>query len=211
MTAQSRFKYLIASVIFFFFFLILSFLIQNQSLTEFDTYSIIGIQSFIPKQADAFLSLFSILGTFELCLVYLSIIFMLIFFKEKKIFLGVLTFFAIAFIELGGKILLFHPGPPFEYFRNPFVLRFPSGFIHTNYSYPSGHMGRTAFFTVLIAILVGRWLKKKNQRYVAWILLGVIFIIVCISRVSLGEHWLSDVLGGVALGTSLGLLSFVFW
>jgi membrane-associated phospholipid phosphatase len=62
----------------------------------------------------------------------------------------------------------------------------------TGYSFPSGHtQGGTAFWTGIIS-----WYKKP-----AMTILGISAIfLVALSRMYLGVHWLTDVLGGILFG-----------
>ena len=82
------------------------------------------------------------------------------------------------------KQLIVHPGPPTELQRS--VQRF--GFaLSTPYSYPSGHTLRT---TMLAGVLLPR----------APIIAGALVLCMMAALVYLGDHWLSDVLGGLCLG-----------
>ena len=69
-----------------------------------------------------------------------------------------------------------------------------------NFSFPSGHvMFYTAFFGFLL-YLSYRLLKPSWKRTAWMILLAGLIVLVGPSRVYLGEHWASDVLGGYILG-----------
>ena len=72
----------------------------------------------------------------------------------------------------------------------------------TGYSFPSGHsMVSMAFYGYLI-YLIYRYIKNK---YVKWTLITILNILICligISRIYLGVHYTSDVLGGFLLSIS---------
>ncbi len=74
-------------------------------------------------------------------------------------------------------------------------------------SFPSGHtMTYTTFFGFL-GILVLIFFKKSGLRILLVITLGLIVILVGPSRIYLGEHWASDVLGGYIMGSVCLLLT----
>ena len=72
----------------------------------------------------------------------------------------------------------------------------------TGYSFPSGHsMVSMAFYGYLI-YLIYRYIKNK---YIKWSLIVLLSILICligISRIYLGVHYTSDVLGGYLLSIS---------
>ena len=72
----------------------------------------------------------------------------------------------------------------------------------TGYSFPSGHsMVSMAFYGYLI-YLIYRYVKNK---YVKWTLIVLLSILICtigISRIYLGVHYTSDVLGGFLISIS---------
>jgi undecaprenyl-diphosphatase len=66
-------------------------------------------------------------------------------------------------------------------------------------SFPSGHSAGAAACYAAVALVLGRGRARGTH---AWIAGGAVFVAVAVatSRVLLGVHWLSDVIGGLALG-----------
>ena len=83
----------------------------------------------------------------------------------------------------------------------------------TGYSFPSGHtMMATTLYGVVAAYLVSNS-ESTGRRIVVMILAGIMIALVGFSRIYLGAHYLSDVLGAMAEGLAwLALcLPAVFW
>ena len=81
----------------------------------------------------------------------------------------------------------------------------------TGFSYPSGHaLAATATFGML-ALIAHCYVRQRHGRiaihFVCWALAGL----VAISRVYLGVHYPSDVIGGVLLGSAWVYLTAYFW
>lgn len=70
----------------------------------------------------------------------------------------------------------------------------------TGYSFPSGHSATAMVLYGLLAY----WLIRGQHRTKNWVMIGVVAVgligIVGFSRIYLGVHFLSDVLGGYLLG-----------
>jgi undecaprenyl-diphosphatase len=66
-------------------------------------------------------------------------------------------------------------------------------------SFPSGHSATAAAFYAAAALVIGRGLPGRVQPVIAAIAVAVA-VAVAASRVLLDLHWLSDVVGGLALG-----------
>ena len=66
-------------------------------------------------------------------------------------------------------------------------------------SFPSGHTAGAAACFAAIALVVGRGRSRRTHALLAGAAV-CIAVSVAASRVLLGVHWLSDVIGGLALG-----------
>lgn len=112
--------------------------------------------------------------------------------KNKKIGLSIFTnLVIITILNQSLKRILQRPRPT-EYR----IIQ------ETGYSFPSGHsMISMAFYGYLI-YLIYRYVKNK---YIKWISISLLSILICligISRIYLGVHYTSDVLGGFLISIS---------
>jgi membrane-associated phospholipid phosphatase len=71
----------------------------------------------------------------------------------------------------------------------------------TSYSFPSGHVMYYLSFFGFICFLAFTLLKPSWIRTLLLILFGSQVLLVGVSRIYLGEHWASDVLGAYLLGS----------
>lgn len=79
------------------------------------------------------------------------------------------------------------------------------------FSFPSGHAIVAIAFYGALAFLICEFLKSKRKKVLTIALFSVLILSVGASRVYLGVHWPSDVLGSFALGAAwLVLMVYVF-
>ena len=126
-------------------------------------------------------------------IILIGLAFMLfIFIKNKKI--GVSIISNLAIITLLNQLLkriVQRPRP------TEFRIVEESG-----YSFPSGHsMVSMAFYGYLI-YLIYKYVKNKYLKWISIILLSILICFIGISRIYLGVHYTSDVLGGFFISIS---------
>ncbi len=190
---------------------VFSYAVDKGILRSFDFDTTIRLQNHIPRRFDLFLSYFSLLGSAEATTFILLVLLLGLALIKKQIFIGFVFFFVAVFVEIIGKTYVINPAPPFFLLRNNLGLTFPSFYIHTNYSYPSGHMTRTAFLVIVLLFFIISSNVSRLNKYIFGFSTAFIGIVMFISRIYLAEHWFSDVFGGLLLGTAFALVGLFFW
>lgn len=112
--------------------------------------------------------------------------------------------------ELYGKFFVDHTPPPEFMLRTKKLAEFPQFHIRAENSYPSGHAGRAMFLSAVLLLFILQ--SKRFSPPVKFVLISGIIgydLVMLISRVYLGEHWSSDVIGGAILGLSFGMITYV--
>lgn len=199
---------ILISLFFLAVFIAFSYLVKIKILNQIDFNTTVRLQNHIPLKYDGFLSSLSLIGSVEILSALLLII--AIFQKKIKAFFIFIPFVGAHLIEIIGKGFFHHPGPPFLFFRYNLSFLFPSSYINTGSSYPSGHSLRIMFISIVLAYLIKKTKIKSINKLVLYAFILLLDGFMLISRVSLGEHWTSDVIAGTLLGISSGIFALIF-
>lgn len=128
--------------------------------------------------------------------------------KNKRWNLGALgipiALVLLVLIEIYGKSVVHHPSPAFSMIKHPTTI-FPANYVNEQFSYPSGHAARSVFLACIVFFAMTRQGRYSmiRKRVIMGIGLGCYVVLVAASRVYLGHHWLSDVMGGLLLGSAI--------
>ena len=105
--------------------------------------------------------------------------------------LVVVTLAGAWLLDTGLKLLFARarPVPFYDYYPAP-----------SSYSFPSGHALFSVCFFGGLAVLLSHRVNSRTVQTVVWFLAAVIILLIGSSRVYLGVHYPTDVVGGYAVG-----------
>ena len=187
-------------------FLVLTLFVAKQATRPLDLAATRLIQSFTFEGLDYGMYFFTLIGSIEFSCFALLVVCWYFYRKYEwpGVFLYLFFFMALSGVEFIWKYIVTYTGPGPEFDQNPFHWSFVIR--HTPYSFPSGHTFRSVY-------LLGIWYQRLNQRFIPpkgnvlfqKLVIFLLILGVGVSRIYLGEHWLSDVAGGCLLA-AIGLL-----
>ena len=77
-----------------------------------------------------------------------------------------------------------------------------SDFAVSGLSFPSGHASMSAIVFLTLGVLIARSQTRLAERAYVLTVSAMLTLLVGVSRIALGVHWTSDVLGGWVFGTA---------
>ena len=131
-------------------------------------------------------------GTYSLIALSLLLLFII---KKKKIPLFIVINLISAFFLNQLFKIIFSRSRPEDIF-----LAYANG-----YSYPSGHSMVSIAYFIFIIYLVYKYLNNKILKIILYISLFSLIILIGFSRIYLGMHYFTDVIGGHLLGISYAM------
>ena len=180
-------------IVFFISLVLFLFIAEDVFTKEIMDMDALGygfISSFISDGATLVMKFITYFGSAYVLIPLTALLFVLTKNKKLNILIGS-NLLLVTFLNQFLKIVFQRPRP--EEYR----LISESG-----YSFPSGHsMVSMAFYGLLIYI-VYRYVKNVYVKYGLMVILFMLILFICISRIYLGVHYTSDVMGGFLLSIS---------
>lgn len=186
---KKNLKWIVSLITLIMFIAIVRNIYANE-IASFDNFYYEYISKLISDQMTFFVKVITNLGS-AYALISITVLMLLI--PKKKIY-GILTsinLVAIFLLNLLLKYIFTRPRP-----TDINLIK------ELGYSFPSAHaMVGTAFYGFLIYLIWQSNIKNK-QKWFYSILLGILIILICITRIYLGVHFASDVFGGFLISIS---------
>ncbi len=169
-------------------------------LYEADLWTLRVVQDHHSGFLDGVLGVFTLLGSVEIVGAGLSVLLVGLFVRGHRALAGriLAVFVATGLLELAMKLFL--PQAPIQEETVRAEDYAPLVAVELPYPYPSGHALRSIIVLGALCLLSGSWFLRAS--------LLVVLVGIATSRVYLGVHWASDVVGGALLGVAALLWAF---
>ena len=187
---KTNYKWILFLICLILFIFLSGKVIEYQIMKQDITFNNILRKYFIKDSITPYMKMITNFGGAR-CLITITIL-LLILIKNKKIGLITLTnLVVITILNQILKIVLKRPRP--TEFR---IIN------ETGYSFPSGHSMISMAFYGLLIYLIYKKIKNKYLKATLIIILLLLILAIGISRIYLGVHYVSDVIGGFLISMS---------
>lgn len=187
-------------------FAVLAFFAKQYPYFIFDLKLSLFIQKFNPIWFFWFMMLITFLGNevTVLALVVLMAVYGYFVGKAKVVVMLIFSLFGGLLLSQIFKTIIARPRP------NPLLIHQVDTFLKAD-SFPSGHVLGTVSLYGFLLYIVYTQLKKNLFRRTFIVICTSMIILMGISRIYLGAHWFSDVLGAYLIGfVWLSLMVFIY-
>ena len=178
-------------------FLILTFYIKLHPFLNFDLSVTILVQSFQPPWFDQIMKFVSLVGNAWPGSILVLVVGVFLYFYwrlKKEAWLLVFSVLGSFLVGVFFKAIVARPRP------DPSLIHQVGKYLKAD-SFPSGHvLFYMGFFGFLLFIIFAKMKKSFMRSFLIWAMLLLMFLIG-LSRIYLGAHWFSDVLGAYLIGT----------
>ena len=175
-------------------FLLTTILVATQNINFYDNFIIEKVRN-ITKDKTTYFKISTNFGS-ALIMILITVLSLPLLKNKKQTLFIAINIISSAAINTGLK-MIFHRQRPLDMLIN-----------ETGYSYPSGHsFVSIVFYGFIIYLIINSKIEKK-KKYIITGLLSLLILTIGTSRIYLGVHYPSDVLGGFA-GGLLYLLIFI--
>lgn len=145
---------------------------------------------FISDDMTSFIKILTNIGD-TLCIIIVTILCMFLF-KNNKIRASiVINLVVVTTMNIGLKYLFIRNRPTFNVLVN-----------ESGYSFPSGHSMISIVFYGYLIYLIYKIIDNKKVKWLLISILSIVILIIGFSRIYLGVHYASDVIGGFCFGIS---------
>jgi undecaprenyl-diphosphatase len=167
--------------------------IHHDPLTQFDVTLLNWVHARATPAGYAIFNAISLLGSpVTMSVLALGVALLLAVRRQWILFGGWLAAFAGGgLLDEGLKLVIRRPRPPYA-----------AAFLHHySWSFPSGHaMGSLIGYGMLAYVLVVLWIHRRTPRISVVVAAALLIGAIGLSRLYLGVHYFSDVVGGYAAG-----------
>lgn len=161
--------------------------------------------SFLQCGGEGWITFFKIVTLFASWLGF-AVALAIIFFRDKKLsYLFFITFFVGLAINIALKFIIARPRP-FDSYDNILNLGNEKGF-----SMPSSHALCAGMISVFICFVSFKTTKNVFTKVISVVAMLLYYALICISRMMLGVHYLTDVIVGGIVGSLLAVISILLY
>jgi undecaprenyl-diphosphatase len=185
---QFNLKLFIAFFGSLFGFIVMSYLVHAEHLAAFDQEIIQIVQGLEAERLTVIMKFFTYIGTIRFIVILTIIVFLFLFYVLKHRLEIIVLLSVVLCTPILNRLLKLY----FHRARPDFNRLIEIG----GYSFPSGHAMNAFSFYSILAFLFWRHVPTKLGRISVIIFSSVMILAIGMSRVYLGVHYPSDILGG---------------